>query len=234
MPPLLDQVAHNVPHNLALVLHRALSKDPQERYPGIDVFFDAARAAAEASPRSTVHSTIPIANDTTRASVPARGHAMNDPVRTIALLIARARTALLGGDIEAASKLATVVMDSAALTRDEAVNAVIEMGKSFLEDVFHSRLEPLDRRVSLTDEGKGSLTQSQTALLQLQKPHATITELLHSASLPRLEALRSLVELEAQGFVEFIGIPRPRSLGPQLRAGAPAVSQRVPVTLKRA
>ncbi|HEX3595317.1 MAG TPA: serine/threonine-protein kinase [Polyangiaceae bacterium] len=236
MPALLDTVARGVPRTLSRVLHRALSKDPGERFPGIDDFFEAARAAAkEAEPRSTVYSTIPIAGEGPRSSVPvARGYAANDPVRTVSLLLGRIRASLLAGDHEGASKLAAVALDSAALTEDEAIATVMELGRSLLERVFASRLEPLDRRVSFLGEGDRPLTDPQAAMLRLKKPHATIAELLSSVALPRVEALRAIVELEAQGALEFVGVPRPRSLGPEPRSSLAPVGQRAPVILKRA
>ncbi|HEX4336683.1 MAG TPA: serine/threonine-protein kinase [Polyangiaceae bacterium] len=236
MPALLDQVARGIPRGLSRVLHRALSKDPGERFPGIDVFLDAARSAArEAEPRSTVYSTIPIANDTVRVSMPvAKAQAGNDPVRTVALLLGRTRAALLAGDLDTATELANVVLDSAALTSDDAIGAVFELGRSLLEQVFTARLEPVERRVTLLGRGNGLLTQAQAALLKSPKPSATIAELVHSVPLPRVEALRALVDLEAQGAVEFVGVPRPRSFAPVVRSNAPPSAKVAAITLKRA
>jgi len=142
----------------ARVLHRALSKDPEERFPGIDAFIKAAQSAVyEEGPLSG----IPIPNDALRGSMPvARTFGANDPVRTIALLLSRARTALLADEVTVATELATTVLDMAALTDDEAIVAVVELARPLLEGVFHSRLEPVDRKSSSARESRRSATTS--------------------------------------------------------------------------
>jgi serine/threonine protein kinase len=234
MPRLLHEVVPGVSRGLALVLHRALSKDPQERFPGIDDFFKAAQAAVR---ESTPHSMIPIANDTTRPSMPvARSFASSDPVRTIALLLARTRAALLGGDVATASELACTALDGAELSNDDAVAAVVEMGRPLLENVFHGRLEPLDRRITVVaEEARAAKLPSkpQAALLKAARQYATIAELLNAAPLPRLDALRALVELEADGRIVFVGVPRPRLQSAPASTSSPT-SYRARIALKRA
>lgn len=235
MPKLLSEVAPCVSRSLALVLNRALSKDPQERFPGIDDFLKAAQGAVR---ESTPHSMIPIANDTARPSMPV-GRTLattKDPLREVALLLARTRSAMLGGDLQAASELASTVLDSAALAADEAITAVVEMSRPLLEDVFSSLLEPVDRRITVTGDGAFKappLTASQATLLKATRPHATVAELLNAAPMPRLDALRALVELEAEGRVAFVGVPRPRSQSAPASEQSPT-SYRAPIALRRA
>ena len=231
MPTPLDRIAPGVPSSLARVLHRALSKDPEERFPGIDAFMQAAQAAVrEEGPLSK----IPIPNDSLRGSMPIARFAANDPVRTVALLLGRIRAALLGGDTTVATELATTALDMSALTEDEAILAVVELARPLLEGVFHSRLEPVDRKVVVRAPAPGRrFSEPQATLLAALKQPGTIGEVINSAALPRLDALRALVELEAQGAVEFrMGVPRPRSYNPMIKVGR--ISEHVPRTLKRA
>lgn len=236
MPPLVDTVAKSLPHGLALVLHRALSKDPQERFPGIDDFLNAAEAAVkESAPRSI----IPIDRPETRASTPvAKTHGPDDPVRTTALLLARTRSSMLAGDVVGASRLAGTVLDAAALTNDDAVNAIVELARPLLEGVYQGRLEPVDRRIRLHADRLVSdppFTASQVSLIRANTPNSTIAEVLGAITLPRLEALRALVELEARGVLEFVTGPRSRSLAaPPSGQSRPPVSHRAPLVLKRA
>jgi serine/threonine-protein kinase len=236
MPALVDTVAKAVPHGLALVLHRALSKDPQERFPGIDDFLNAAQyAVKESAPRSI----IPIDRPETRASTPvSKTNGSDDPLRTVALLLSRTRASLLAGDAIGASKLAGTALDAAALANDEAVNAIIELARPLLEGVFQSRLEPVDRRIRLHADRLVSdppFTASQVALIRAKTPNATIAEVLGAIALPRLDALRALAELEARGVLEFVTSPRPRSqAAPSGGPSRPPVSHRAPLILKRA
>jgi serine/threonine-protein kinase len=229
MPALVDRVAPGVPPSLARVLHRALSKDPEERFPGIDAFIKAAQAAVyEEGPLSG----IPIPNDALRGSMPvARTFSGNDPVRTIALLLSRARTALLADEVTVATELATTVLDMAALTDDEAIVAVVELARPLLEGVFHSRLEPVDRKVIVRTRVPAlghHFSEAQTKLLSGIKPQTTITEVINSVALPRLDAMRALVELEAQRGVEFLmGVPRPRSGTPIAKVNVTPILERV-------
>jgi hypothetical protein len=179
-------------------------------------------------------SKIPIPNDALRGSMPVARFASNDPVRTVALLLARIRTALLGGETTVATELAATALDISALTDDEAILAVMELARPLLEGVFHSRLEPVDRKVVVRAPAQSQrFSEPQAALLAGIKQQPTIGEIINSVALPRLEALRALVELEAQGAVEFrMGVPRPRSYNPMVKVGR--ISEQVPRTLKRA
>jgi serine/threonine protein kinase len=233
MPRLVDQIAPGVPPAFARVLHRALSKDPGERYPGIDAFIKAAQSTVQ---DVGLLSIIPVSGPALRGSMPvARTFSASDPVRTIALLLGRTRQAMLEGDMIMAAHLSTTALDAAALTSDEAILAVVEVAKPLLESVFQNLLEPLDRRVIVRSPvAVRSLSDSQASLLAGIGPQTNIAELMHSANAPRLDTLRTLSELETLGVVEFrMGVPRPRSQAPLLKAARGPVGVPAPRTFKR-
>jgi serine/threonine-protein kinase len=211
MPALLHTIAPNVSPKLAQVLHRALSKDPQERFAGIDAFMTAAQGAVQEEGPLSV-----IPRDFVAASMPvARPYSADDPVRTIALLLAQARRASLADDHVLASVLSATALDAAALSDDEAILAVVDMARPMLEGIFTASLEPIERRVFVRPPSaarRRDLTDAHQALIAAAKPQTTIAEVIHSVALPRLDALRSLIDLEARGTVEFrVGVPRPRN-----------------------
>lgn len=230
MPPLVGTLVPNVPESLSRVLHRALSKDPHERFPGIDAFVKAARAAAD---DGKPHSIIPVSRSTRPKTLPLSAtFSVDDPIRTMALLLGRIRQQALSGDVESAAALAATALDATAVSHDEAVLALVDVARPVLEGVFHKLLEPVDRRVvarpSPAIVGRG-LSEAQRALLAAIKPQTTIADLLHGANMPRLDVVRALVELESLGALEFrLAVPRPRSYEP------PAPTSRAPVSAQAA
>jgi hypothetical protein len=235
VPELVSDHAPNVPRALALVLRRAMSKDPQHRYPGIDEFMDAVGAAGSA--RSIAPASVGRRDDAPPGSMlAAKGASPRDPVRTIALLLSRTRTAFLTGAQAKATALATTALDAAVLTDDEAILALIEMARPLLEGVFHTSLEPMDRRLVAEAIEPGLLSQEQGAFRYALRGRATIAEAIHASPLSRLDTLRTLVELEALGAVTFQApIPGPRLHSQRASSvRVPLPESVVPRVLKRA
>lgn len=235
VPLLVSEHVATVPRALALVLHRAMSKDPQHRYPGIDEFMDAVTATANtvsfapAAPASR-------RDDPPPGSMPVtKGAPSRDPVRTIALLLSRTRAAFLTGAQAKATTLAATALDAAVLTDDEAILALIEMARPLLEGVFHTSLEPMDRRLVAEAIEPGLLSKEQAAFRFAVRGRATITEAVHASPLSRLDTLRTLVELEALGAVTFqAAIPGPRLHSQRVPSSRAPLPEPLPRVLKQA
>jgi hypothetical protein len=214
VPRLVNRWASNVPLALARALHRALAKNPLDRYPGIDEFMEAIASAARKG--SATMDSIVVAAGPARSMPVAKTEASTDPVRTVVMMLARTRAAFLKGDIATARTHASAVLDTAALTDDDAIASVIELGRPLLEGVFHSSLEPMDRTIALRDPSSvvtRPLSEARASFLSSLPPSATIAEVVHATPLPRLHVLRTLVELHEEGAFELRApIPRTRSL----------------------
>jgi hypothetical protein len=107
------------------------------------------------------------------------------------------------------------VPDTAALSDDDAIGAVIELARPLLEGVFHSTLEPMDRTIVVRNESveRHAPAETRASFLSSFPPTATIAEVVHAAPLPRLDVLRTLVELSREGAIDLAApTPRPRTL----------------------
>ncbi|HEX4476013.1 MAG TPA: serine/threonine-protein kinase [Polyangiaceae bacterium] len=231
VPPLVSDYDRSVPRSLALVIARAMSKDPSERYPGIDEFMDAVRAVAP-SARSR---SIPAQSERAPRSMPvAKGKSDGDPVRTIALMLSRARAAFLGGDLATATELATTALDASALSSDAALLAVVEMAEPLLDGVLSTALEPMDRRIVRDTSELRLLSEVQAQFLSGFRPRTSINDAIRGSSLSRLDTLRTLLDLVSLGAIWFRAeIPAPRSDRQLSTAREPAATS-APRALKRA
>ncbi len=231
VPPLVSEYERSVPRSLALVIAQAMSKDPSERYQGIDEFMDAVRAVAP----SVRGRSIPVQSERVpRSMTVAKGKPDADPVRTIALLLSRTRTAFLSGDVTTATELAKTVLDASALSSDTAVLAVVEMAEPLLEGVLSTTLEPMDRRIVRDTSEARLLSEVQADFLSGLRPRSSINDAIRGSSLSRFDTLRALLDLVSLGAIWFRAeIPAPRSER-QLSAAREPVAAPAPRTLKRA
>jgi serine/threonine protein kinase len=213
-PP--SHVAAWVPASVDTVLLRALSKDPADRFSTISDFSDALAAAAR----------VPLADPSTSAERPAVQHEsalvcspprppksnpMQDPghrptvsgfVTSSALTgrIDRVRAALEASSTTEAVAHAEAACDLAERANDPASAALMRVSESMLERAFLQRLGPLGQRAIPRWIGASQELSPRTMfLLSRLDGSMTIEDALDVASMPRLDALRRLVQLVAVG-----------------------------------
>jgi len=90
--------------------------------------------------------------------------------------------------------------DLAERANDRASAALMRVSQSLLERVFLARLGPLDRRVVPASVGSfQDLTPRTMFLLSRLDGRMTVEDALDVASMPRLDALRRLIQLVTCG-----------------------------------
>jgi len=213
-PP--SHVAGWVHANVDGVLLRALSKDPADRFPTIFDFSDALAAAARvplADPSTSpecpaVRRESPVVRSPPRPPqnnpMPNPGHrpTVSGFVMSSALSgrIDRARAALEASSTTEAVAHAEAACDLAERANDPASAALMRLSEPVLERAFLGRLGTLNRRVSPAWIGASQDLSPRTMfLLSRLDGGMTIEDALDVASMPRLDALRRLVQLVAVG-----------------------------------
>jgi serine/threonine-protein kinase len=212
-PP--SHVAAWVPKEVDGVLLRALSKAPADRFATVAEFANALAFAAG----------LPVIRPSTRpdrATVPPSGvvRSPSQPRGTVRVphaehrstgsgfessnalsgRIDRARTALEASAITEAITHAEAACDLAERANDPASAALMRVSHSLLESVFLARLGPLRRRVVPEWIGPSQDLSPRTMfLLSRLDGRMTIEDALDVASMPRLDALRRLVQLVTCG-----------------------------------
>jgi eukaryotic-like serine/threonine-protein kinase len=229
-PPPIEQLAPHVPTDAGDVLRRALSKDPEQRFPSIGEFAAALlRASGTSLPppealglANTVPAGAPPSG--TKPSAPAgpngryqTGLRAKTPASANAPTIAntfspndlgraleQARQAHGMGDIELAvnnAETALIVADS--LNTPDA-QARVESSRTLLNAIFEARLGKLSQRMvvlSPSSHKKLRVSPEQAFLLSRVDGGVTLDEAIDLSPLPRQKTLRLLVSMMRQGLI---------------------------------
>jgi serine/threonine protein kinase len=229
-PPPLEQLAPHVPIEVGNVLRRALSKDPEQRFPSINEFASALTRASGASLPPPIDA-IGVAN--TLPAGPPGGTATSDarkpsdryqtglraktPANPSAPTVAntfttgdlgraldQARQAHGMGDVElAVNNAETALLVADALNSPEA-QARVESSRTLINAIYESRLGPLSQRMvvlSPTSNKKLRVSPEQAFLLSRVDGGVTLDEAIDLSPLPRQKTLRLLVGMIRQGLI---------------------------------
>jgi serine/threonine protein kinase len=228
--PPIEQLAPHVPQDAGDVLRRALSKDPEQRFPSITDFASALTRASGASlpppidglalamtvpagpPGSGSKPANPKPSDRyqtgMRAKTPADVSAptLANPFspNDLSRAIDQARQAHGMGDIElAVNNAETALMVADALNTPEA-QARVETSRTLLNAIFESRLGSLSQRMvvlSPTSNKKLRVSPEQAFLLSRVDGGVTLDEAIDLSPLTRQKTLRLLVSMMRQGLI---------------------------------
>lgn len=201
----LDKLVPHVPSYLARAVERALSKDPEHRFPGIDSFLIA--VLGQTAPHSTTKPRQPerAASIRPRPSSNA-ATAPLDVTRTVVTAVQKLHIADQTGNCAAALAEARAIMSLAALIEDADMQTVVQLARPLLEKAFEAYLEPLDRTIVVTepiDAAHANLSASTAYLLSRIEGGISLENVLDVAGTPRLETLHTLLDLEQNGIVRF-------------------------------
>jgi serine/threonine protein kinase len=228
-PPPIEQLAPHVPTEVSRVLRRALSKDPEQRFPSITEFAAALLRASGASlPPPTealgVAHTIPAGPPGAEPAVTPGGAARfqtglrartpADPrADTIAgsfssndlgRALDQARQAHGMGDIElAVNNAETALMVADAMNTPDA-HSRVESSRTLLNAIYEARLGPLSQRMVVlapTSNKKMRVSPEQAFLLSRVDGGVTLDEAIDLSPLPRQKTLRLLVSMIRQGLI---------------------------------
>jgi serine/threonine protein kinase len=214
-PPPPSHVRAGVPRGVDGVLLRALSKASADRFPSVTEFASALAAAAE----------VPVVSPTTppdRTTVPHESAVIRSPqpIRTLAVPHSDSRLTASGFDVSSTLSgridKARVALEVFAITEavahaeaacelaervnDPVTAALMRVSDSLLERVFLTRLGSLRRRVVPAWIGSSQDLSSRTMfLLSRLDGGMAVEDALDVASMPRVDALRRLVQLVTCG-----------------------------------
>jgi serine/threonine protein kinase len=191
-------VAPWVPEEVDAVLARALEKSPAARFNNVAEFTRELAAAVRREP-STAPAPLVSAS---RRLVGAEAGTPPDPSTALGELLDRARVAVTGGDFTDAATHAEAALRLAEENPGPRVSSSMDLAEPLLVRVFASRLGSLAHRLCLA---KGAslrdlpLSPQVAFLLSRIDDGMSVAEVLDVASVPRLEALRTLVRLVSCG-----------------------------------
>jgi serine/threonine-protein kinase len=201
LPAPASQVSPWLPGEVDAVLARALSKEPRDRFPSVSDFATALAVAAgiEARPGSVPPRSRPL-----RHSEPTVTVSEPEAPSPILALVDRARAALEAADIVEASTHAGMAFDLATSTEDPHAAALLAESELVLTRVFMLRLgSPSHRLFPVRVRSVSDLPLSPKAAFLLSRLDRgmTVEQALDVAAMPRLQALRGLVQLVNCGAV---------------------------------
>jgi serine/threonine protein kinase len=229
-PPPIEQLAPHVPVEAGDVLRRALSKDPEQRFPSISDFASALMRAsgtslpppvdglalattvpAPASGSKPVH-PVPSGRYQTglRARTPTPGDATAATIANtfsandLSRALDQARQAHGMGDIELAVNNAETALLVADALRTPDAQARMESSRPLLNAIFEARLGSLTQRMvvlSPTSHKKLRVSPEQAFLLSRVDGGVTLDEAIDLSPLPRQKTLRLLVSMIRQGLI---------------------------------
>jgi serine/threonine protein kinase len=224
-PPPIEQLAPHVPVEVGDVLRRALSKDPEQRFPSINDFSGALLRASGTSLPPPIEAlgvaiTLPAGPPAKPSTNPDRyqtGMRQKTPANPSAPTIAntfsttdlgraldQARQAHGMGDIElAVNNAETALLVADALNSPDA-QARLDSSRTLLNAIFEARLGSLSRRMvvlSPTSHRKMRVSPEQAFLLSRVDGGVTLDEVIDLSPLPRQKTLRLLVSMIRQGLI---------------------------------
>jgi serine/threonine protein kinase len=223
-PPPIEQLAPHVPVEVGDVLRRALSKDPEQRFPSISDFSSALLRASGTSLPPPIEalgvaitvpagppkpSTNPDRYQTgMRAKTPANASAptiaSSFSTTDLGRALDQARQAHGMGDIElAVNNAETALLVADALNSPDA-QARLDSSRTLLNAIFEARLGSLSRRMvvlSPTSNRKLRVSPEQAFLLSRVDGGVTLDEVIDLSPLPRQKTLRLLVSMIRQGLI---------------------------------
>jgi serine/threonine-protein kinase len=229
-PPPIEQLAPHVSTEVGDVLRRALSKDPELRFPSITEFAAALlRASGMSLPPPTealgVAHTIPAGppgnpspavtpggggryQTGLRAKTPADPRAAtiagNFSTHDLGRALDQARQAHGMGDIElAVNNAETALMVADAMNTPDAQSR-LESSRTLINAIYEARLGPLSQRMvvlSPTSNKKMRVSPEQAFLLSRVDGGVTLDEAIDLSPLPRQKTLRLLVSMIRQGLI---------------------------------
>jgi serine/threonine-protein kinase len=229
-PPPIEELAPHVPPEIGEVLHRALAKDPEQRFADIGDFASALLLASGASLPPPIEQPLSIALSLTGsppASVPRppalerryqTGMRTKTPpdasARTIGAAcltlgdvtraLEQARQAHGMGDTElAVNNAETALVVSESLATPEAL-ASVEASRALIDSIFEARLGPLSQRMVVQPPASHPnlrVSPEQAFLLSRVDGGVTLDEAIDLSPLPRQKTLRLLVSMLRQGLI---------------------------------
>jgi serine/threonine protein kinase len=229
-PPPLEQLAPHVPVSVGVVLQRALSKDPQHRFPSTMDFAAALLNAAGASLPPPVENlgmavTLPVppAPAAAQASEPRKpsdryqtglraktASDVNAPtiahqfsITDLVRALDQARQAQGMGDIDLAVNNAENALLVADAMNSPEAHARVESSRTLLNAIFEARLGSLSQRMVVLSPTSSKLRVSpeQAFLLSRVDGGSTLDEAIDLSPLPRQRTLRLLVSMMRQGLI---------------------------------
>ncbi len=230
-PPPIEQLAPHVSEGLGDVLRRALSKDPEQRFPGITEFSTALVRASgcsvpppheatgptappPAAPPSRGPTPEPRSQPYSRQHTGLRGRTPASPTAStlantftlsdLGRALDQARQAQGLGDSElAVNNAETALLVADALNSPEA-RSVVERSLTLLNNIFEARLGSLSQRLVVltpTSSKPVRVSPEQAFLLSRVDGGVTLDEALDLSPLPRQKTLRLLVAMMRQGMI---------------------------------
>jgi eukaryotic-like serine/threonine-protein kinase len=230
-PPPLEQLAPHVPPQIAEVLGRALSKEPNQRFASIIDFASALLAASGTSlpppveglavarttpagppgsnPKaaSTPHPASRYQTGTqakTAADVNATTLANGLNTNELSRALDQARQAHGMGDIETAVNNAEAALLAADALGSPEAQARLDSSRTLLNAIFEARLGSLSQRMVVlapSSHKKLRVSPEQAFLLSRVDGGVTLDEAIDLSPLPRQKTLRLLVSMLRQGLI---------------------------------
>lgn len=198
VPAPASSVAAWVPEEMDRVLSRALAKSPADRFGSVAEFAEAVSAAAGMEPKpASVPARSAKSSEPSRAS-DAAPSPLPDPNGAVLRWLELTRHALRASDFAEASSHAEVAFDVGTSTGNETARTALRASEPLLARAFLQRLGSAHHRLHPHHTRSASdfpLSPRAAFLLSRVDEGMTVEETLDVSGMPRLETLRTLVQL---------------------------------------
>ena len=212
-PPPASSLAPGVPASVDAVLARALAKRRKDRFDSVLKFADALADAAKCAARSHAAAVPAAGANLVKSQKNGKGaeHELGASAPCLVAQIERARLALDRGATAEAVGHAESALLWVESARDPAAMDVIKRSQLLLERIYGQRLEPKDRLIVVEQAPRAdrwNVSPSMAFLLSRLEGGVTVEEAVDMAAMPRLQALRALVNLAASGAIRLVAPAR--------------------------
>ena len=205
-PPPLGEIAPWVPHEIELVLRRALSRDRDQRFPSISRF---AWALENAAASSGLRGGTPVPTSRPHPATTPPDAGVTAELSPAAAEVERARATFESGAIDDAVGHAERVFEIAVWGRDARVHEVLRAALPLLGRIFEARVGPLTGRIAVTPAGRDpvrlNLSPKAAALLGCVDGENDAASVVEASGIPRRDAVRMLAGLLRRGALVRLG-----------------------------
>lgn len=197
--PRLSSIAAWVSDELDEVFARALSKEPEERYPTVQAFANALAEAAGRARRAT--SVLPTIR--TRKDGDDDRPSTSPGIRHLVLALDSARQALALDELDVASGCAEEALRLEHELGDPVAHSILSVSTPLIEQVFARRLGGMHGRLEVCPEphARAPLSPQLAFVLSRVEQGATVEDVVDGSGLRTADALRMLAHLASHGWV---------------------------------